>query len=153
MAMKGLRPSEVMATLDVIDPDAYAADTYTTAWLSAADFAAYKATVFVGTLGSSATIDAKIEEATDSSGSDVQDLSGSDITQITQAGTDQSDTQAEIEFFQEDLDLADGFTHFRLSVTVGTATSDMGATVVGIDPRYGPASDSDASTVGEIVTV
>lgn len=44
------------------------------------------------------------------------------------------------------------YTHFRLSVTMGTAGADLGAIVLGFDPLYAPASDNDASTVDEVVT-
>ena len=39
-----------------------------------------------------------------------------------------------------------------LSVTVGTATSDLGAVVLGVYSRVLPASDNDQASVDEIVT-
>jgi hypothetical protein len=36
-------------------------------------------------------------------------------------------------------------------MTIGTATSDAGGMVLGVNARYGAASDSDAATVDEIV--
>lgn len=149
--MQTLLPSDHVAVVGAIDPDATAAGTVTSGWIDAGQFNCFLAIVMAGTLGSSATLDAKIEQATDSSGTGAKDVSGKAITQVTQAGTDQSDTQALINIAPDDLDLAGGFTHFRLSVTVGTATSDAGGVVLGLDPRYGPASGSDAATVGEIV--
>ena len=105
--------------------------------------------VFAGTLGTSATVDAKFEQATDASGTGAKDVTGSAITQLTEAGTD-SDKQAVINLSQESLDIANSFTHVRLSVTVAVATSDIGAVVLGLSPSYGPASDTDATTVDEI---
>jgi hypothetical protein len=110
------------------------------------------AIVQAGTLGSSATLDAKIEQATDGSGTGAKDLAGAAITQLTQAGTD-SDKQAVIAFSTEDLDIANGFGHFRLSVTVATATSDAGGIVIGSGCRYGPAGKYDATSVDEIVII
>lgn len=149
--MANVKASEVAAIVGAIDPDAYSAGTYTTGWVDAKDFDRFLAVVQVGTLGSSATVDAKIEEATDSSGTGAQDISGKAITQITQASPDGSDQQALIDFRQTDLDLADSFTHVRLSITVGTATSDAGGLLFGFFPNYAPASDTDASSVVEIV--
>lgn len=145
-------PSDISAVVGVIDPDATAAGTVATGWVEAANFHSFLGVVLAGTLGSSATVDAKIEQATDGSGTGAKDLSGSSITQLTQAGTD-SDKQALIQFRPEDLDVDNSFTHVRLSITVATATSDAGGVLMGFGPRYGPASDSDASTVDEIVTV
>jgi len=134
------------------DPDAYSASTVTTGWIAMKDFGALMAVVMAGTLGSSATLDAKFEQASDGSGTGAKDITGAAITQLTQAGTD-SDKQAVINLRRDDLDMANDFTHVRLSMTVGTAASDAGAVVLAVDPNYAPASDNDASTVDEIVTI
>ena len=145
-----LLPSDRAAIVGVIDPDVTAAGAVSTGWVAAKDFLTFMAIVFAGTLGSSATLDAKIEQASDASGTGAKDVTGKAIAQLTQAGTD-SDKQAIINVKQEDLDAANGFTHLRLTVTVGTASSDAGGVLLGFDPAYGPASDYDAATVGEIV--
>lgn len=149
--MKTLLPSDRVAVVGVIDPDVQTAATYTSGWIDMADFASIMAVVMAGTLGSSATLDAKLEQATSAAGAGAKDITGKAIAQLTQAGTD-SDKQAIIECFADDLDLENAFTHVRLSMTVGTATSDAGAIVLGLDPRYPPARNSDAATVDEIVS-
>lgn len=146
------RPSERAAVVGCIDPDAYAASTVTTGWVAAKNFAKFLAIIMAGALGSSATIDAKIQQAQDGSGTGAKDLTGAAITQLTQAGTD-DDKQALINFSSDDLDINNSFTHVRLSMTVATATSDAGALLLGFDPRYAPASENDATTVDEIVSV
>lgn len=145
-----LLPSDRAAIVGAIDPDVTAAGTVTTGWIAAKDFLTFMAIIMAGTLGTSATLDAKIEQATDSSGTGAKDVSGKAITQLTQAGTD-SDKQAIINLRADELDVANDFTHFRLSMTVATASSDAGAIVLGLDPAYGTASDNDAATVDEIV--
>lgn len=145
-----LPASQVAAVVGVIDPDATSASTVTSGWISAADFHNFLAIVQAGTLGTSATVDAKLEQATDSSGTGAKDVTDKAITQLTQAGTD-SDKQALINLKPEELDADNDFSHFRLSVTVATATSDVGAVVLGIGPVYGPANDHDLASVDEIV--
>lgn len=145
-------PSEKAAVVGVIDPDAYTADSYSTGWIDMKLFGALMATVMAGTLGTSATIDAKFEQATSAAGANPKDVTGTAITQLTQAGTD-SDKQAVINLRESDLDVDNGYRFARLTVTVGTATSDMGALVQGFFSDQEPASDNDASTVDEIVTV
>lgn len=149
--MKSQLPSDRVAVVGVIDPDANGAATYTSAWVAMADFQSIMAVIQTGTLGASATVDAKLEQASDSSGTGAKDVTGSAITQLVKASND--DDQAVIQCNAEDLDLVNSFTHVRLSMTVGTATSDCGAIVLGLDPRYGPASDYDLASVQEIVTV
>lgn len=140
-------PSDEVALVGVIDPDAYAANTYTTAWVDMGEYNAIKATVFAGDLGTNATLDAKLEQATDSSGTGAKDISGKAITQLTQAGTD-SNKQAIINLRDDELDVANAFTHARLSVTVAVATSDVSATVDGFYARYTPAN---LASVDEVV--
>lgn len=151
MAMKTVNPADRAAVLAVIDPDANAAATITTAWLSMAEYQSMMAIVMAGTLGTSATIDAKIEQAQDASGTGAKDLAGAAITQLTQAGGD-SDKQAIVQWWAEDLDLANAFTHVRLSMTTAAATSDSGALVIGFDKRTGTAQSGDVASVAEIVT-
>ncbi|MGB1215404.1 MAG: hypothetical protein ACPG4X_18690 [Pikeienuella sp.] len=151
MAQQTVLPSLKSAVAGVIDPDATAAGTVTTGWISMATFNELMAVVQVGTLGTNATVDAKLEQATDNSGAGAKDITGKAITQMTQAGTDESDRQAVINLNAEELDVNNDFSHARLSVTVATATSDIGALVLGLGERYGPASDNDLASVAEIV--
>lgn len=144
------RFSDQFKLMGAIDPDANAAGTFTTGWVSMADFDGVYVVVSAGTLGTSATIDAKLQQATDSSGTGVKDVTSSSITQLTDAGSD-SDKQAIIECRGENLDVANGFDHVRLSVTVATATSDSAGYIFGCNPRY--SGVADASTVDEIVVV
>lgn len=143
-------PSDRAALVGIIDPDLNTAGTVTTGWIDAAAFARYMAIVTVGTLGSSATVDAKLEQATDASGTGAKDVTGKAITQLTDAGSD-SDKQVIINLDASELDIANDFSHFRLSMTVATASSDSAALVLGMDARHGPASDYDLASVDEIV--
>jgi hypothetical protein len=145
-----LKPSDAVAVVGAIDPDVYTAATYTSGWIDMSAFGAIQAIVMAGTLGASATLDAKLEQASDSGGTGAKDITGKAIAQLTQAGTD-SDKQAIINLFADELDINNGFNHARLSITVGTATSDAGAVVLGLYPVSGTAADNDAATVDEIV--
>ena len=142
-------PSNRAPLMGIIDPDAYVASTETTAWVALSDFENILATVMAGTLGASATIDAKLEQATDSGGSGAKDITGKLITQLTQAGGD-SDKQAEINCRSSELDVAGGFDHVRLSITIAVATSDVGGMIRGFDARQQPAAD--LTSVDEVVS-
>lgn len=152
MTQKTVRPSDRFAVVGVIDPDAYTANTYTTGWIDMTQYNELMAIVMAGTLGASATLDAKFEQASDGSGTGAKDVTGAAITQLTQAGSD-SDKQAIINLWGEDLDVDNGFTHARLSMTIATATSDAGAVVLGGAKRHGAASSGDLSSVDEIVAL
>jgi hypothetical protein len=145
-----MRASDIAAVAAVIDPDAYSASTVTSGWVSMSTFRQIMAIVFAGTLGASATVDAKLQQATDSSGTGAKDIAGKAITQLTQAGTD-DDKQAVINCRADELDLDNGFDYVRLSITIATAACDAGGVILGMNPGYGGASDNDAATVDEIV--
>ena len=143
-------PSERVAIGGVIDPDANAAGALTTNWLDMGLFGSAMGIVLVGTMGSTGTIDAKLQQATDSSGTGAKDITGKAITQLTEAGTD-DDKQAIINVRAEELDVANSFNHVALVLTTAVATSDSAGVIVGLDPRHGPASDNDLASVDEIV--
>lgn len=143
-----LKPSLVISELACIDPDAYAASTVVSAYVEAAKFNKLRAVIMAGTLGTGATLDAKLVQATNGAGANAKDIAGKAITQLTQAGTD-SDKQAVIELDPSELDSAGLFTHVAISMTIGTATSDAGALLQGLFPTYAPPTD--ASSVDEIV--
>lgn len=145
-----LLASDRAAIVGQINPASHAAGSVSTGWVDMTKFATLMAIVQAGVLGASATLDAKIEQAQDSGGTGVKDVDGKAITQLTKAGSDDN-KQAVINLRQSNLDANNGFTHARLTITVATAASIAAATVVGLDPRYGAASDGDAATVDEIV--
>lgn len=142
-----LKASDKAHLVGVVDPDALTAAAHSTGWVKASDYQQFLAIIAVGTLGASATVNAKIEQATDGSGTGVKDVTGKAITELTQAGSD-SDKQAMINFTPEDLDRDNDFDYVRLTVTVGVATSDGGAVLLGFESRYGGAHDA---TVDEVV--
>lgn len=144
------KASERVAVLDVIDPVSQAAGTVGTAWLSVAEFQRVLALVQVGALGASATVDAKLQQATDNSGTSAKDVSGKSITQLTKAGTDDN-KQVLIDLATEELDVEGGFGFVKLSITVGTAACLISAAMLGFDARFYSASAKNASSVDEIV--
>ena len=135
----------LMAT---IDPDAYGAGTLTSDWVSLADFGYIQALVLVGEMQATSTVDAKLEQATDGSGTGAKDISGKSITQLTAAGSD-DDKQVIINCRDDELDVANSFTHVRLSITTATAASDSAGLILGHDSRYSP--ETDLASVDEVV--
>ena len=141
-----LRPSDRVAVVGAIDPDVTAAGAVSTGWVAAKDYEKFMAVVMAGTLGTSATFNAKLEQALDGSGTGVKDITDKAITALTEAGTDESDKQALINLTNEELDVNGGFTHVRLSVTVSVATRYAACLLFGLNPRYYPASYIYASS-------
>jgi len=141
--------SDHTAILGTIDPASTAASTVLTAWVPVAKWHTIAAILQTGVLGAAATVDAKLRQATDSSGTGAKDITGKSITQLVKATDDNK--QVVIECKADDLDTANSFTHVALSVTVGTAASLISAVLMGTNPRYLPASDFDDADVKQIV--
>jgi hypothetical protein len=107
------------------------------------------AIVQTGVLGTGATVDAKLQQAQDASGTGAKDITGKAISQIVKATGDNK--QALIHVKPEDLDTVSGFGFVRLSVTVGVAASQTAAQVLGINARELPASTANQAAVVQVV--
>jgi len=144
------KASEMLTILATLDPASQAAGTATTGWISVANHHGLMASVQSGALGASATLDAKFQQAQDSSGTGAKDILGKAITQLTQAASG-SNRQVLINLKPEELDTVNGFGFVRLSVTVGVAPSLTSAQLIGVNPRYAPADSLNQAAVAQIV--
>lgn len=141
--------SEKVAILASLDTASVAAGTVVTAWVPMANVGQLTALIKTGVLGASATVDAKLRQATDGTGTNAKDIAGKAITQIVKATGDGK--QALIEARAEDLDVNNGFGFAALSLTVGVAASQVDVSLIGSATRYLPASSLNAATVVQIV--
>lgn len=141
--------SEKVAVLATLDPASVAASTVVTTFVPMANVAQLSALIQTGVMGASGTIDAKLRQATDAAGTGAKDITGKAITQIVKASGDNK--QAFIELHGADLDVNGGFAFVALSVTVGTAASQLSAALIGSVPRFAPASALNQAGVVQIV--
>jgi len=144
--------SEEVGILGHIVPAHATAASYSTGWVDLSIWAIVAGIVSVGVLGSSATIAAKLEQATSSGGAGVKDITSKAITGLTQTPTDNSTSSQIINCRADELDIVNGFRYVRLTITVGTATSDIVGLLMGIGCKYGPASDHDDTTVTQYIS-
>ena len=143
------KASELLAILATIDPASQAVGTATTGWIAIAGFNTLLAVIQTGVLGSSATVDAKVQQAQDSTGTGAKDITGRAITQIVKATGDNK--QALINVKPEELDTVNGFGFVRVTVTVGVAASITGAQLLGVNPRYAPADTGNQAAVVQVI--
>ena len=141
--------SELISVLATIDPASQAAGTATTGWISAGNHHNLLALIQSGVLGTGATLDAKLQQATDASGTGVKDVAGKAITQIVKATGDSK--QALINLRPEELDVNNGFSYVRLSVTVAVAASLTSAQLLGFNPRFAPGDASNQAAVAQVI--
>ena len=143
------KASEMLALLATIDPATQAAGAVSTGWVSVANHLGFLALVQTGVLGTSATVDAKLQQALDSAGTGAKDISGKAITQIVKATGDNK--QALVNVKPEELDTVNGFGFVRVTVTVGVAASITSAQLLGVNPRYAPADVGNQAAVVQVI--
>ena len=141
--------SELFSVLATIDPASQAVGTVTTGWISAGNHHTLLAFVQSGVLGTGATLDAKLQQATDASGTGAKDVTGKAITQIVKATGDNK--QALINLRPDDLDITNGYAFVRLSLTVAVAASLTAAQLLGFNPRFAPGDASNQAAVAQVV--
>lgn len=149
MSAINLKPSQRSSLVAVIAPISASA-VQNSGWFDVTNFHNFLATIQLGVLGASATVDAKLQQATSSGGAGAKDVTGKAITQFTKVATDDGKT-ALINLKHEDLDIANGFKWVQLSITPAVAACLIGGAVCGFDPRYGFATDSDLATVSQVI--
>ena len=137
--------TEKFAVVGTIDPDVLAAGQHDSDSVDMSLFESVTVIAMVGTLGSSATVACVVKSgAVDGTFGNTVDTAST----LTQASTDQSDRQVVFNIRGEDLTAGDRY--LRLEMTVAVASSDGGAILLGHNPRYSPASDSDLASVEQI---
>ena len=140
--------SEEIMSLGNIAPVSQGVGTAVSGWVSVKNAHAMMALINVGVFGASATVDAKIQQATSSGGANAKDIAGKAIAQMLAAGGNGKQTM--INFRPQDLDVNGGFTFVQLSVTVSTAATLIGADLLA-NTRYQPASDLNNAMVTQII--
>ena len=143
------KASEMLAVLATIDPATQAAGAVSTGWVSVANHLGFLALVQTGVLGTLATVDAKLQQAHDSSGTGAKDISGKAITQIVKATGDNKQVLVNVK--PEELDTVNGFGFVRVTVTVGVAASITSAQLLGVNPRYAPADVGNQAAVVQVI--
>src|SRR5512137_2437758 len=140
--------SEALVMVANIAPISQGAGAVSTAYVPVKNYHQLAAIINTGVLGTAATVDAKLEQAQDVSGTGVKDITGKAITQIVKATGDGK--QAIINLRTTELDTNGAFSHVRLTVTVGAAASLIAAELLAT-PRYQPASAMNQATVVQVV--
>ena len=143
------KASEMLAILATIDPASQAAGAISSGWVSVANHLGFLAGVQTGVLGTSATVDAKLQQALDATGTGAKDITGRAIIQIVKATGDNK--QALINVKPEDLDTVNGFGFVRVTVTVGAAASVTSAQLIGVNPRFAPADAANQAAVVQVI--
>lgn len=147
--MGHFEPTNDIALLGTIDPDAYNSGAQNSDWVDMEYFESLFATMYVGILQPGATATFKLQEATTSTGGSAADISGKTVTALTTASNDK---QAIIDVRAGEL--SSGFRYVRAVMTLtsgtGGAAGDAAVGIYGYKCKSGPASGHDLASVAQI---
>jgi hypothetical protein len=143
------KPSELLSVLATVDPSAQAAGAVVTTFVSVKNHHTLMALIQVGAFGASATVDAKLRQATDAAGTGVKDIAGKAIVQMLAAGG--NNKQVLINMKTGDLDTEGGFAFVALSLTVGVAATQTSAVLLATNPRFADAATFNQAGVTQVI--
>jgi hypothetical protein len=127
-------PSELIAIAALNVPGAKVAGASSSGYVDASRYGRLMAIIATGTLGASATLDAKLQMA---------------LVQIVKASGDSKTAVINLDTSSKVLTKR----YVKLVLTVATATSDATGLLLGIDPKYAPASADNPAANVQIVSV
>lgn len=137
--MSNLKISQEVPLIASLPPLSQGVATRSTGWVAAKDFFNFMAVIKSGVMGAGGTLDAKIEQATSDAGAGAKDVVGKAIVQIAA-----NNRNAVINFCHNDIDMTNGFTHVRVTLTVAVAASLTSADLFGGDARYEKSTNTIA---------
>lgn len=141
------RLNESLALLAVLNPATVNSTPATSSWVDAAAAHELLAVLAIGNMATE-TVDFKIEQATDSSGTAVKDLAAS--TQLAASAAANDNAQLLIDVKAETIDTANGFRYVRLRAVTGGATGGPMCGLLWARTRYRPSTHA-ASVLETVV--
>ncbi len=145
-----LKPSQRVGVVGAINPQS-ATTVQVSGWLDATAFHNFLGVIDTGAITATGLVDAKFQQATSNVGAGAKDVTGKAIVQLTAAAN--SNQQALINLKQEDLDINNGFKWIQLSITPSVAAALIAGNVLGVDPRFGMASDAGNANASQVQTI
>jgi len=142
--------SEQLSILATLDPSNQAAGSASTGWVSLSGHHNLLALVQTGVLATGATVDGKLQQALDATGTGAKDVAGKAITQLAQAASG-ANRQALINLRSDEMDANGGYAYARLVVTVATAAANTAAQLLGVNPRLAPAESANQAGVAQVI--
>lgn len=113
-------------------------------WVSAKGHARFVMIVPVGVIAATGTLTARIQQATDASGTGAKAITGKSATQLNAATYTKPII---INLRAQELDVAGGFTFIRPELVAATAASLMCALLFGISPHNAKVSQTNYQEV------
>lgn len=143
-----IRAHDLAAFAGAVDPQSINNNSLSSDWVDISRFRSALIVLMVGVTDT--TVDFKLQEAKDSSGTGAQDLTGRSITQFT--GSDDN-KQAAVAVSEEQLTRNSGYRYVRGVATVGSGATGalVAVAAIGLCPRFGPAFDQRHADCAQVI--
>jgi hypothetical protein len=143
------QPSEQIAVVGTVDPQTVANTAKLTDAVDMSKFHELLAILLLGDMASE-TIDFELQESATAGGT-YTTITGKAATQLAAHATNNDNKQIVINLKAEELSAGKQFVKGRV-ITGGATGGPACVVMLGVKPRYGPASDDDLTDVVQIVT-
>lgn len=138
----GRKFTETCTLRELVNLATRGAGTVTSGWWAVETRSSWVALVVWGDVAVGATLDLKLEQATDASGTSAKDISSKVGTQV---GDTDDNGATTLTCDAGDLDLANSYSHFRLSATVAGGNVDYTGLVMEYHNSTPSADDLNAA--------
>jgi hypothetical protein len=151
------KASDKIAIIARVSPNALTAETYASDVFDLSKFHAFAVVLATGDVGNNGTVVVKVYANTANAASGGTQLTSKVFTASNFTGSGSGTAGGSYHEGVINLDAGefrdalDGARYGYVTVTTATATSDAAVIVLGIDPRYAPASDYDLASVLEVI--
>lgn len=149
--------SDRAAILARISPASLSANTYTSDVIDMRYWRRVAIILLTGVLGNNGTVQVTVQANTTNSTSGGTNISGKTFTAANFSGSGSGTAggslhEGIIEVTDADVKATlNNGRYLYVSLVIGTATSLAAVAIIGLEPRYSPASDFDLSSVREII--
>ena len=136
------KPSELITLLATIDPAVQPTGVIVSNFVPVKNHHTFMSVVSVGAVGVGGTVDVKFRQAQDATGTNAKDIAGKAIVQMVT-----SSRQSIVNMKTGDLDTENNFAFIAVQLTVGIASSAVGVSVIGTNPRFADAAALNPASV------
>ena len=147
-----LKNIDRQAHLGGIDPQSIAGgNTISSGWVNMQLFGSLLVLIQTGVITATGSVTAQLYQATSAAGAGSKVITGKATSTALTAAANSPSAQVEINLKGEELDVSNGFSFVQVQVSAVTAAALASATILGCDPREGPASQNIPATLVQLI--
>ncbi len=125
--------------------------TVSSGWVNMAYFGQLEVLLMTGAISAGGSVNIQLYQATSAAGANAKVITGKTLPTALTYASNPTSAQAEINLKGEELDVTNGFAFVQAQVTATGAAAFAAASILGHDPREGPASLAIPASLVQLV--